>query len=167
MNKSLVTGVVLGAAVITAGGAFAGYQWLSEPKYAEVLAVHPITETVRTPRQECEDVVVTHTRPAKDQHKVTGTVVGAVVGASSVVKSAAAMAEKLRPRRVRWRAVTQAIAFRTASRKAIPIPRPSNAAAPFTIRTRSRSATTCSIVSETRRRQCGWITIRVPVLAFR
>lgn len=80
MNKSLVTGVVLGAAVITAGGAFAGYQWLSEPKYAEVLAVHPITETVRTPRQECEEVVVTHTRPAKDQHKVTGTVVGAVVG---------------------------------------------------------------------------------------
>src|SRR5690606_36438098 len=80
MNKSLVTGVVLGAAVITAGGAFAGYQWLSEPKYAEVLAVHPITEPVRTPRQECEDVVVTHTRPAKDQHKVTGTVVGAVVG---------------------------------------------------------------------------------------
>jgi uncharacterized protein YcfJ len=81
MNKSLVTGVVLGAAVITAGGAFAGYQWLeSEPKFAEVLAVEPIMETVRTPREECEDVAVTQTRPAKDQHKVTGTVIGAVVG---------------------------------------------------------------------------------------
>jgi uncharacterized protein YcfJ len=81
MNKSLVTGVVLGAAIITAGGAFAGYQWLdSEPKFAEVLAVEPIMETIRTPREECEDVTVTHTRQAKDQHKVTGTVIGAVVG---------------------------------------------------------------------------------------
>lgn len=80
MNKSMVTGVVLGAAVITAGGAFAGYQWYSEPKYAEVLAVEPIMQTVRTPREECEDVTVTHTRQPKDQHKITGTVVGAVVG---------------------------------------------------------------------------------------
>lgn len=80
MNKSLVTGVVLGAAVITAGGAFAGYQWYSEPKYAEVLAVRPIMETVRTPREECENIAVTQTQPAKDQHKVTGTVVGALVG---------------------------------------------------------------------------------------
>jgi uncharacterized protein YcfJ len=80
MNKSLVTGIVLGAAVITAGGAVAGYQFYSEPKFAEVLAVEPIIETVRTPREECEDVAVTHTRQAKDQHKVTGTVVGAVVG---------------------------------------------------------------------------------------
>ena len=81
MNKSLVTGVVLGAAVITAGGAIAGYQWLGgEPRFAEVLAVEPIMETVRTPREECEDVAVTHTRPVKDQHKVTGTVIGAVVG---------------------------------------------------------------------------------------
>ncbi len=80
MNKSMVTGAVLGAAIITAGGAFAGYQWYSEPKFAEVLAVEPIMETVRTPREECEDFAVTHTREAKDQHKITGTVVGAVVG---------------------------------------------------------------------------------------
>lgn len=81
MNKSMVTGVVLGAAVVTAGGAFAGYQMLDrEPKFAEVLAVEPIMETIRTPREECQDVTLTHTRPAKDQHKVTGTVIGAVVG---------------------------------------------------------------------------------------
>jgi uncharacterized protein YcfJ len=82
MNKSMVTGVVLGAAIVTAGGAFAGYRLLDarEPKFAEVIAVEPIMETVRTPRQVCEDVSVTHTRTAKDQHKVTGTVIGAVVG---------------------------------------------------------------------------------------
>ena len=81
MNKSMVTGVVLGAAVVTAGGAIAGYQWLDrEPKFAQVLAVEPIMETIRTPREACEDVTVTHTQPAKDQHKVTGTVIGAVVG---------------------------------------------------------------------------------------
>jgi len=77
----MVTGVVLGAAVVTAGGAIAGYQWLDrEPKFAQVLAVEPIMETIRTPREACEDVTVTHTQPAKDQHKVTGTVIGAVVG---------------------------------------------------------------------------------------
>src|SRR5690606_9208823 len=81
MNKSLVTGVVLGAAVITAGGAIAGYQWWGgEPRFAEVLAVEPIMETVRTPREECEDVTVTHTRPVKDQHKVRGPFTGAVGG---------------------------------------------------------------------------------------
>ena len=81
MNKSLLTGVVLGAAVVTAGGAFAGYQWLDrEPTFAEVLAVAPVMETVRTPREVCQDVAITQTRQAKDQHKVTGTVLGAVVG---------------------------------------------------------------------------------------
>lgn len=80
MNKSILTGVVLGAAVATAGGVFAGYKMLSGPEFAEVLEVEPIVETVRTPRQVCHDVTVTHTQPPKDQHKITGTVVGAVVG---------------------------------------------------------------------------------------
>jgi uncharacterized protein YcfJ len=81
MNKSLMTGIVLGAAVVTAGGAVAGYQWLdSGPQFAEVLDVQPIMETVKTPREVCQDVTTTHTRQAKDQHKVAGTVIGAVVG---------------------------------------------------------------------------------------
>jgi uncharacterized protein YcfJ len=80
MNKSLLTGVVLGAAVATAGGVFAGYKMLSEPKFAQVLDVQPVMETVKTPRKVCQDVAVTHTREAKDQHKVAGTVIGAVVG---------------------------------------------------------------------------------------
>lgn len=80
MNKSLLTGLVAGAAIATAGGVFAGYKMMSGPEYAEVLAVEPIMKTVKTPRQACEDVSVTHTREAKDQHKVAGTVIGAVVG---------------------------------------------------------------------------------------
>ncbi|PZN32090.1 MAG: hypothetical protein DIU71_08390 [Proteobacteria bacterium] len=81
MNKSMLAGVVLGAAVITAGGAVAGYRLLDrQPTYAEVLHVEPITETIRTPREVCNEVAVTHTQPVRDQHRVTGTVVGAVVG---------------------------------------------------------------------------------------
>jgi uncharacterized protein YcfJ len=53
---------------------------LSEPKYAEVVAVTPVTETVKTPREECNDVVVTRQQPVKDQHKLTGSVLGAVAG---------------------------------------------------------------------------------------
>lgn len=81
MNKSLVVGAVLGAAVVTAGGAFAGYQLLDrEPAFAEVLEVESLTETVKTPREVCQDVAVTHTKPVKDQHRIAGTAIGAVVG---------------------------------------------------------------------------------------
>jgi uncharacterized protein YcfJ len=77
----MVIGAVLGAAVVTAGGAFAGYKLLDRgPDFAEVIAVEPVMETVRTPREVCQDVAVTHTRQPKDQHRVTGTVIGAVVG---------------------------------------------------------------------------------------
>jgi uncharacterized protein YcfJ len=56
MNKSLLTGLVAGAAVATAGGVFAGYKMMSGPEYAEVLAVEPIMKTEKTPRKVCEDV---------------------------------------------------------------------------------------------------------------
>ncbi len=88
MDKSLVIGSLMGAAVVTAGGAGAlavkENGGLNLPfggqSYAEVVQVEPVIETVRTPRQECHDEVVTYQKPAKDQHKVTGTVLGAVIG---------------------------------------------------------------------------------------
>lgn len=81
MNKSLLTGVVLGALGVTAGGAVAGYNMLNKgPEFAEVTAVQPIAETVRTPREVCSNHTVTHRKPAKDSHQITGTVIGAVVG---------------------------------------------------------------------------------------
>jgi uncharacterized protein YcfJ len=80
MNKSMLIGTVLGAGLATAAGGFAGYKILSEPEYAQVVAVTPVTETIKTPREECEDKVVTRQEPVKDKHQIAGTVLGAVAG---------------------------------------------------------------------------------------
>jgi len=80
MNKSMLTGTVLGVALATAAGGFAGYRMLSDREFADVLAVTPVTERVTTPREECRDVVVTRQKPIKDEHKITGSVLGAVAG---------------------------------------------------------------------------------------
>ena len=105
MNKSLVTGVVFGAAVVTAGAAVANFALDrrteanvetpapmavvpenveaivdNTPKFAEVLNVDTVTKTTRKPRQVCKDHVVTHTSPPKDENRIAGTVIGAVVG---------------------------------------------------------------------------------------
>jgi uncharacterized protein YcfJ len=80
MNKSMLTGTLLGVAVATAVGAIGGYRMLSGPEFAEVLAVTPVTESVKTPREECKDVVVTRQQPVKDEHKIAGSVLGAVAG---------------------------------------------------------------------------------------
>ena len=80
MNKSMLVGGVMGAAVAIAGGGIAGYRMLQEPEYAEVVAVTPVTERIETPREECHDVQVTRQKPVKDQHQVVGTVIGAVAG---------------------------------------------------------------------------------------
>jgi len=80
MNKSLITGLVVGGIAVTAAGAFAGYQALDDRHSAEVLDVEPLTKTVRTPRQVCSDVVVSHEAPTNDPKRVTGAVIGAVAG---------------------------------------------------------------------------------------
>lgn len=80
MNKSMLVGAVLGAVGVTAGGAVATYSLVSGPEYAEVLAVQPVTETIKTPREVCKDVTVTRQKPVKDQHQIAGTAIGAVVG---------------------------------------------------------------------------------------
>jgi uncharacterized protein YcfJ len=82
MDKSMITGLVIGVVVATAGASIAGYNVLSkkEPAYAEVLGVDEITETVATPREVCEDVPVTRQKPVQDQHRVVGTVTGALLG---------------------------------------------------------------------------------------
>src|SRR5207248_9761134 len=80
MNKSTVTGFVIGAIVVTAAGAVAGYRVVSASRGAEVLSVTAQHKTLRTPRQECHDVQVTKTKPAKDRDRLLGTGVGAVGG---------------------------------------------------------------------------------------
>lgn len=80
MNKSLVIGLVVGAVAAGTVGAVAGYRILQAPSGAEVVSAKALTRTVRTPRQDCHDEQVTHTKPVKDEHRLVGTGVGAVVG---------------------------------------------------------------------------------------
>jgi uncharacterized protein YcfJ len=85
MNKSLLTGLTIGAVVATAGGVVAtNYStWVKqpeEPTFAQVLHVKELKRAVQTPREVCEDVPVTRQKPVKDQNKVVGTVTGALLG---------------------------------------------------------------------------------------
>lgn len=81
VNKSLLVGAVLGAVGVTAGGAVATYSLVkSGPEYAQVLAVQPVKQQIKTPREVCKDVAVTRQRPVKDEHQILGTVAGAVGG---------------------------------------------------------------------------------------
>lgn len=81
MDKSLWTGLAIGAAVAAGAGAVAGLKLINRgPQFAEVLQVRPVTRTVRTPRQECHDEQVTRQAPVQDEHQLLGTIAGAVVG---------------------------------------------------------------------------------------
>lgn len=82
MNKSMLTGILVGAALATAGGAIAGYTAFADrtPTEAEVLDVAEITQTQRTPREVCNDVAVTRQKPVQDENRLLGTIAGAVVG---------------------------------------------------------------------------------------
>jgi uncharacterized protein YcfJ len=80
MNKSFVIGSVIGGIIVTAGGAFAGYRAISSSHEAKVVSVKALTKTIKTPRQDCHDEQVTHTKPVKDEHRLVGTGVGAALG---------------------------------------------------------------------------------------
>jgi len=89
MNRSTITGIVIGVVIATGGAVVANYTmrdgqelpWeTEEPKFAEVLSVRPITETISTPREVCDEVAVTEKAPVKDEHQLAGTVAGAVLG---------------------------------------------------------------------------------------
>lgn len=80
MNKSMMTGVIAGAVAVTAIGGVAGYRALAQPEFAEVLAVEPVTETRKTPREVCSDVVVNEQAPVKDPNRIAGTAAGVIAG---------------------------------------------------------------------------------------
>jgi uncharacterized protein YcfJ len=80
MGKLFAVGTIVGAIAVTAGGAVAGYNVISAPHGAQVVSVRTLTKTTKTPRNVCREEQVTHTRPLKDQHRLLGTGVGAVVG---------------------------------------------------------------------------------------
>ncbi len=80
MNRSMIIGAIAGAAVVTAGGAFAGYKSWQGNHYAQVVNAELVTKQIKKPRQECHEEVVTHQQQPKDEHRVAGTLIGAVVG---------------------------------------------------------------------------------------
>lgn len=80
MNKSMMIGAIAGAAIVTAGGAFAGYKTWQQQHYADVVSAELVTKKIKTPRQECHAEEVTRQQQPKDEHRVAGTLIGAVVG---------------------------------------------------------------------------------------
>jgi uncharacterized protein YcfJ len=82
MDKSMIKGVAVGgiAMVVLAAGGVTGYRTLKGPSTAEVLAVKEAKETVSTPQQKCEQVLVQRQAPVQDERRVAGTVLGGVAG---------------------------------------------------------------------------------------
>lgn len=81
MNKSMLAGIGIGVAAALGVAAVASLDVFSTgPQYAQVLSATPIHETVKTPRQQCRNVAVTHRRPVQDENRITGSVLGAVAG---------------------------------------------------------------------------------------
>lgn len=81
MNKSMLIGVIAGAAAVTAIGGVAGYKVLNpEPTYAEVVNVQPVTKNIRSAHKVCADEPVTRQAPVRDQNRIAGTAIGAVLG---------------------------------------------------------------------------------------
>lgn len=82
MNKSVLTGVIVGAVAVTAIGAVATTKYGLNPlaDYADVVAIEPNIRTTKVAREVCHDQQVTRQAPVKDEHRVAGTAIGAVVG---------------------------------------------------------------------------------------
>ncbi len=80
MNKSWAVGLVIGAIAATSVGAVAGYRMIASANSAEVISAKALSKTVKTPRRECHDEQVSHTKPIKDKDRLAGTGIGAVVG---------------------------------------------------------------------------------------
>ena len=82
MDKSMMKGIALGgiAMVVLGSGAVTGYKTMTQPDYADVVAVKDVFETVVTPRERCEDVQVHKRAAVKDEHRIAGSVVGGLAG---------------------------------------------------------------------------------------
>jgi uncharacterized protein YcfJ len=80
MSTAISTNTIVGAVLLTTGGALAGYKMLVDAHSAQVVSATPVTTEIRTPRQDCHDEQVTRAKPVKDQQRIVGTGVGAVVG---------------------------------------------------------------------------------------
>ena len=78
MDKKLIGGVLVGAALATAGMVMAG-RTLTRPEYGDVVRVHARVEQVSMPREVCRDVTTTRNVTREDNLN-NGTIIGALVG---------------------------------------------------------------------------------------
>ncbi|HTV86595.1 MAG TPA: glycine zipper 2TM domain-containing protein [Dyella sp.] len=82
------TGAAAASSVAVAGSAPAGAQATAgQPGaaaggalYAQVVSVQPVSQEAGPPQQVCHDETVYKKVPPKDQHRIAGTVIGAVAG---------------------------------------------------------------------------------------
>ncbi len=80
MSKSMLIGAVAGAALATVGGVL-GYQYLGEQTGGPAVEVEAEPTVARAaPAEECWDEEVAVTADPKDEHRIAGTALGAVVG---------------------------------------------------------------------------------------
>lgn len=85
-NRSADAGVATGAAPNSAQPVGAMAAPVSSdasnggPRYAKVVSVDPVRQSAGSPKEVCHDETVTHTAPPKDQHRIAGTAIGAVLG---------------------------------------------------------------------------------------
>ena len=80
MKKNILMGAVIGTAAVLSAGAMAGYLAWKNPAYAEVVSVDPVRRAVTTPQTICRDERVTRRNPAKDEQRLSGTVIGGMAG---------------------------------------------------------------------------------------
>jgi len=82
MNNSLVAGLIVGGVVLLAVGAFASTQTNLNPfqDYAEVVSVEPAFDNKQTSRQVCNDEAITQQVAVRDEKRIAGSAIGAVVG---------------------------------------------------------------------------------------
>lgn len=81
MNKSMLAGIGIGVAAALGVAAVASMNVFDRsPQFAQVLSATPIKETTKNPRQECRNVTLTHRRAVQDDHRIAGSVLGAVAG---------------------------------------------------------------------------------------
>lgn len=82
MDKSMIKGMAVGgiAMVVLGAGAVSGYKTMTKATFAEVVSAKEIRETVVTPQERCEDVVVRKQAEVKDENRIAGSVVGGIAG---------------------------------------------------------------------------------------
>ena len=71
MDNSMIKGILIGgiAVVAVTASGITGYKAMNKPVFAEVLAAKEIKETIKTPREECQEVQVQKKAPVKEQSR--------------------------------------------------------------------------------------------------